>query len=174
MEFEKVCWTRATTRKYTNASVKEEQLEKILAAAQNAPVAMGCHEETHITVVQNPELVKKIKSMCMLRRKNGEMVDPFYGANTLIFLSVDEVSDDFIEFCNVACIIENMILAATDCGLGSTYIWGCLKKLRMHEDFNSILGLPDGQAVLSAMAVGVSEKPLEERERRTVISVNRL
>ena len=110
----------------------------------------------------------------MMHRKDGTAVDPLYGAPTLILLSVTGPSDDCIEYCNVACAIENMTLAATDRGLGSVYLWGFLKKLRKHPQVIEKLQLPQGYSLLSALGVGYALEPLPSREPEEKIAVTRL
>ena len=61
-------------------------------------------------------------------------------------------------------MIETMILQATALDLGSTYIWGCLRKLRANESVLKKLQLPEGYQVLSALAVGYPAQELSEHE----------
>ena len=62
-------------------------------------------------------------------------------------------------------------LEATALGLGSTYIWGCLKKLRKNEEVMKKLCLPQGYEILSAAVVGYPAKPLAPREISRKLSV---
>lgn len=173
MELEKVLKLRCTTRKYKPEIISDADLQLILAAAQNAPVALGDDKTTHITVVRDPELMSQIREACMVKsRKTGKPVDPLYGAQTMIFVSATDISDDHIEYSNAACIIENMILQATALELGSTYIWGCLRKLRANEAVLAKLKLPEGYQILSALAVGYPDKPLVERKVTEKLAVD--
>ena len=166
MEFDKAIRMRQSVRKYTDRHVTREALDQIVEAGQAAPFAMGDDKTTMIIVVDSPQAVAKIKEAGMLKRKDGTLMDPFYGAQTLIFVAAGELSDDHIEYCNVACIIENMLLKAADLGLGSTYIWGCLRKIKANEEAMGLLDLPEGYEVLSAMAVGHPAVELKERKAR--------
>lgn len=173
MELEQVLHLRRSTRKYVPGQIGAKDLKKILEAAQTAPLAAGDDRTTHITVVQDELLVQEIRQACMLvSPKTGKQVDPFYGASTILFLSAADLSEDHIEYCNVACVIENMILQATALGLGSTYIWGCLRKLRQHMEVIEKLNLPEGFEILSALAIGYPEQPLTYREKREKIGVD--
>ena len=165
MDFEKVLRLRQTVRAYTDKKVSDEDLEQILQAAQMAPLAAGDDKTTHLTVVKDEALMEEIREVCMLTsKKNGRKVDPFYGARTVIFVSATDVSDDHIEYCNAGCVIENMLLQAAALGLGGTYIWGCLRKLRASQAVVEKLGLPEGYEILSAMAVGYPAEQVEERD----------
>lgn len=175
MDFKDVLTLRKTTRSYLPEQISESQLQQILLAAQTAPLAAGDDQTTHLTVVQNSETMEAIRNSCRtVSRKTGMPLDSFYGAPTVIFVSATDLSEDHIEFSNVACVIENMILAATNEGLGSTYIWGCLGKLRQDTETLKLLSIPEGYEILSAFAVGYPAKPLESRAPREKITVNRI
>ncbi|MCR6546003.1 nitroreductase family protein [Dehalobacterium formicoaceticum] len=175
MEWEDVLYMRRTTRKYQPHQIEDDDLERILDAAQMAPTAMGNEKTTHLTVVQDVNLLNRIREVVQLTsRKTGQKMDAFYGAPTVIFLSAADLSEDHIEYSDVACLIENMMLQATALNLGSTYIWGCLPKLRNNAEVLKELQLPANYEILSAVAVGYSDKPLVRREKRTRISMNRI
>lgn len=92
MNLEKVLKLRCTTRKYTPERISDEALQLIIASAQNAPVALGDDKTTHLTVVNSPELMSQIREACMVKsRKTGKLADPFYGAQTLIFVSATDI-----------------------------------------------------------------------------------
>lgn len=164
MEFSKVLKRRCSTRGFTGERVSDADVRKIIDAAQFAPLALGDNKTSHLTVVRDPELMEEIRKVCMLKKKDGSPHDPFYGATTMIIFSATDVSDDHIEYCNAGCVIENMCLAAADLGLGSCYIWGCLKKLRKHADAVSKLKLPEGYEILSAFVCGYPVQEITERE----------
>ena len=143
MEFEEVLACRRSTRRFTAEPVDTQALETILRAGQQAPLAAGDDRTTHLTLVNAGELLETLRSTCFLRRKTGETVDAFYGAQALIVVSATELSEDHIEYANAGCVIENMHLQATALGLGSCYIWGCLRKLRSNKDAVAALRADD-------------------------------
>ena len=175
MDFEQVLSLRKTTRKYQETQIQESDLQKILDAAQTAPLAAGDDKTTHITVVQDPTLLNSIREVTqVVSRKTGNLMDAFYGAQTLIFVSATELSEDSIEYANVGCVMENMMLQATALNLGSTYIWGCLEKLRAKPELLQKMNIPDQYKILSALSVGYPVKPLEQREKKDKIAVTRI
>ena len=174
MEFESVLSLRRSTRRFTGDPVTAEELETILRAGQRAPFAAGDDKTTHLTLVGRGETLERLRRTCVLTRKTGEKVDAFYGAQALILVSAADVSDDHIEYANAGCVIENMHLQATALGLGSCYIWGCLRKLRADGSALAALELPEGYQILSALAVGHAAEPLAPREYRDKMTVNRL
>jgi len=176
MNLEELFYFRRSTRKYHPEQIKEEDLQKIIDAALTAPLAMGNHQKTHLTVVQDEELLDAMRLCCQTEsRKNpGTMLDAFHGAPTVIFVSTGSVSDDHIEFCDAACIIENMILEATNLGLGSCYIWGCLPKLKANKDLMKKLNLPEGHEIMSGFICGYPVKPLYARDKKESFTVTRI
>lgn len=173
MEFGKVLRLRKSVRSFSAQKVDEEQVQQILDAAQLAPCAAGDRETTHLTVVQDSFILDELRQAAALKSsKTGELIDPFYGAQLVIFVSATDQSSDHIEFSNAACIIENMLLEATNIGLGSVYIWGCLRKLRKNEEALAKLALPEGYEILSAVAIGHSSTPLKERKLDKLFSIN--
>ena len=174
MELEEILLLRRSCRKYTEEPVSEKELEAILRAGEMAPLAAGDDKTTHFTLVGAGERLERIRGTCRLRRRTGEETDALYGAQALILVSSAEVSADGIEYANAGCVIENMHLQATALGLGSCYIWGCLRKLRADPEALALLELPDGYTVLSAFAVGHPVGQPVPREYREKVSITRL
>ncbi|MGI6216953.1 MAG: nitroreductase family protein [Coriobacteriales bacterium] len=172
MEVEEAIRKRRSTRKYTDQQVSEEDVRKIVNAAQLAPIAGADYSMSHITVVRDQALLDEIREACMMHKKDGTPVDPLYGVKTLILLSATGPSDDYIEYCNVACAIENMTIEATSLGLGSVYLWGYLKKLRKHPEVIAKLNLPAGYTILSSIGIGYAADPFVERQPEEKIGVD--
>ena len=166
MELDRVLALRSTCRAYSDQSVTEEELKALILAAQNAPIAWGDEHTSELIVVREGKLLEEIRQAVMLfSKRQNKHTDPFYGAKCIIFFTATDVSEDHIEYSNAGCMLENMILKATDLGLGSTYIWGCLRKLRNNPDIMKKLCLSDGYEILSALCIGHTR---EEAVSRTV------
>ena len=175
MELEQALRLRQSVRAYTDREVAGEDVERILQAAQLAPLAAGDDRTTHLTVVRDPALMEEIRAACILTsRKTGQPVDALYGARTMILVSAADLSEDHIEYANAGCLIENMLVQAAALGLGATYIWGCLRKLRANQAVIEKLRLPEGYELLSAMVVGYPAQPVRERTPREHVAVTRL
>jgi len=148
---------RKSSRAYTSEKVGAADIEKILFAANSAPVGGAHYENIHLAVVQEPALREEIRATCSPNKPD----DPFYGAPLIVFVSAKaRESSPNVEFANAACLVEHMHLAATALGLGSVYIWGCLPAIRAAAGLKAKLKIPAGFEPVSAIAIGhVAEAP---------------
>ncbi|MGI6677681.1 MAG: nitroreductase family protein [Dehalobacterium sp.] len=154
---------RKSVRAYTTEQISQEALEKIIEAGQCPPNA-GPYQ---ISVIQNPELVKKMNELTAdaMRNSGNEFFisrislpgyEPLYGAPTVILLS--EPSSSPFGNVNTALAAENMILAATGLGLGSCFLF--TPTLAFVGDKSGALakeaGIQEGYSVTCAVIVGHS------------------
>lgn len=179
MELMKAIANRQSCRLYTEEQIIESELQTILQAANAAPVAFGYYNEVKLTVIQNSELLAKIDAAGSALFGNPN-IKIRYNAPTLIlvstkirasvppvFSSSSAGSEDepmSFQYCNAACIIENMVLAATDLGLGNVYLMGVPAVLAANPELCAELKIPEGFMPASALAIGRAAKPLNERE----------
>lgn len=162
MDFDRVLESRVTTRVYRDEKVPREIVEEIIKAGQRAPMGMGDYGAYKFIVVYDDELMGGIREECkVFSKKTGDDMDAFYGARTLILFCNKGASVDGIDYANSGCVMENMILKATDLGLGSTYIWGALRKMKASEKLMGKLGLGRSCEILSALAIGYPEDDLK-------------
>lgn len=166
METLKAISLRQSTRKYTNEQIKEEDLNVILEAGCAAPVGHGQYKSLHLTVIQNPELLKEI-SENSAKFFNREGVDVIYNVPTLILVS-STVHEQLpaIGLANASCIIQNMSLAATDLGLGNVYFLGPVVPLSKNPELVQKLNLPEGFVPTAALGVGYPVNPIKERANK--------
>lgn len=168
METMKTIAARQSCRAYTEEQITEKELQTILEAANAAPVSMGRYEEVKLTVIQNKEVIAKINSIVTEVLGNPEII-PTYNAPAIILVSA-QITDDTqssAAYCNAACIVENMALAAADLNLGSVYIFSVAAALAAKADYYKELKIPDGFIPVSALAVGKSKEPMLERTLTT-------
>jgi nitroreductase len=83
MELMKAIVSRHSTRRYKPEQITEEELNFILKAGCAAPIGMGKYDYMHITVIQNPNILKKISQRVAVLRGTPDF-DPLYGAPTVI------------------------------------------------------------------------------------------
>lgn len=175
MDFTSVVALRRSTRAYTDEQLTEQEVNALLAAANAAPTCMGRFERLHLTVVQDPAVLQQLNEMFQAAVGDPNAY-PTYHAPTLIFVSNSLEDEEIIFGANASCVMENMLLAATNLGLGSVYLFGVSQALQgQAEKLASLLQLPEGFRTVAAIAVGHAKEPLEDRPATTSkISCNRI
>ena len=154
MELFNVLWSRKSHRSYAPGQVSEEQLDKILAAGSAAPVGLPKQGLPHLTVIQDPALLKELGGLF------GPEDDILYGAPTLIMVSSPEMPAPGVDYATAGCVIENMALAATEQGLGSIFLYGVAAGVANKPALLAKLRLPEGYHPVSALAVGPAAEPV--------------
>lgn len=148
--------SRRSIRKYKEDSIPEEILNKIIEAGTYAPSGMG-KQSTIILAVTNKEVrdkLSKINASIM-----GSTNDPFYGAPVVLVVLADKSVRTHVY--DGSLVMENLMLAAHDLGVGSCWIHRAketfeteegkqlLKSLGIEGEYegigNCILGYPDGE-----------------------------
>ena len=149
MDFFDVLKHRRSTRKFTGKPVEQDNISRILLAANSSPVGSNMYKDIHLTVVQDRGILDRLSEAAVKRMEDkakmnailGDMKpetieranfrDPFYGAPGVILISHrNQTIQPGIEFANASCIAFSMHLAATELGLGSVFIWGVLEAMR--------------------------------------------
>jgi len=171
---------RKSIRAYLDQPIPEEDLARIVEAGRWAPNA----GEFQITVIRNPGLRRKINDRTheamlhsgvefLQQRASLPGYRPLYGAPVLILLSGPE--DHPYSGFNTALAAENMLLEATELGLGSCFLVSPTLALKGEENRNLAreAGIPEGYSLQCALVVGYTrdeeEFSLGERTRRGVL-----
>ncbi|MEE0742628.1 MAG: nitroreductase family protein [Emergencia sp.] len=153
---------RCSCKRYKADQISEKELNIVLQGANAAPIGMGNYQSVRLTVVQDQTLLAEIDREGA--KFFGDLnLHPLYGAPTLIVVSGD-MEDIELAMCNVSCMIENMLIAATDIGLGSCYIRGNIKAIRNNRDICKQLKVPEGFLPCGAVILGYPAEMASERE----------
>jgi nitroreductase len=140
--------SRRSIRSFQEKQVENEKLDLVLQAAINAPNGMR-QEPWHFTVLQNPELLKKLD-----RLVSGEGKSFFYQAPTLIIVSIEQ-GNRFAQ-ADTACAMTNMMQAAHALGLGS--VW--CNRINGNSELDTKLseyGVPEGFQATATLALGYAK-----------------
>ena len=152
--------TRRSIRKYKSDAIPEEILNKIIEAGSYAPSGMG-KQPVIILAVTNKELRDRLSKL------NADVMhstsDPFYGAPVVLVVLADKNAPTHVY--DGSLVMENLMLAAHDLGIGSCWIHRAkevfeseegkeiLKSLGIEGDYegigNCILGYADCEAPLA-------------------------
>ena len=129
---------RRSVRSYKPDMVPEELIRKVTEAGTWAPSGMG-RQPAIILAVTNRELRDR------LSRMNAEIMgtdtDPFYGAPVVLVVLADKNVPTYLY--DGTLVMENLMLAAQDLGLGSCWIH------RAKEEFESA----EGKEILRSLGI---------------------
>lgn len=159
---------RSSCREYTDKQITDEELNKILIAANAAPVGMAQYEDVALTVIQDKKVLDKIEENSCKLMPNIPNKHPLYNANTCILVSVKQDKEPVAEMLNLSasCIMENMLIEATELGLGSTYLMGVIASMKQNAELCKEVKVPDGFIPVSMVAVGYSAKGRTKKQGR--------
>ena len=157
MELKEVMLKRRSVRKFTSELVSDEQIDILLHYAMSGPSA--CNKQPwEFFVVTNEEKLKELRDSS---RYTG-MISPL---NIIVCGALDRclpfgLGEYWIQDCSAA--TENILLRATDLGLGSVWC-GVHPQKNAEEKLRECLGLNEKQIPLNIIWIGY---PNEEQEAR--------
>ena len=161
---------RYSCRNYKPEQIPEEALDEILKAGMAAPVGRALYDNLHITVVQNMELLNKIGDGFseLFAKMFNQKVDRNFHAPTMVFVSQKDTRDN----ADAACVLENMLIAATSLGIDNI-IWGggCVV-VNQDESLRNALEIPEGY--IPALCASFGYAVNEETAKVHTINVNRV
>lgn len=172
MELMKAIAARRSVRSYKQEQISDEQLDSILKAGCAAPVGKNLYENLRITVIQDNSVLSEISSHLMAMMHTED--DPLYGAPTLIIISSKPMPFPGIELADTGCILENMMLEATEQGLGSVVIWSSGMAVNTIPGLKEKLSLPDEYTTVAGIVTGYAGTQPQEKEMALSIHVDRL
>ena len=147
MEFKEVLENRRSIRKYTKQAVEKEKVDAIIEAGLLAPSAHNTQPWQFIIVRDSiPEIVKLLKEEGEKHPEDesiSKTADTISRGNTLILVYSDRLENPDFTLLSMGAMIENMLLKATDLGLGSLWIGNILKISRFGVFGNSYERLSD-------------------------------
>ena len=161
---------RHSTRAFSDRQIGAEDLDAILFAGGQAAVGGADFKSLKLYAVQDPELLKAIDESSAKMRPGSH---PLYGAPTLVVLASKESILKNIEFTNAGCVIQNMMVAATDLGVDSIYLWMSMYGINNDPELGKRLGFPEGFTCVGTMALGYAArefKKLKADEQRIEVT----
>ncbi len=163
---------RHSTRGFSDRQISKEDLDAILFAGGQAAVGGADFKSMKIFAVQDPEVIKAIDESSAKSRPGSH---PLYGAPTLIVLASKDSILKNIEFTNAGCVLQNMMIAATDLGIDSIYLWMSMYGINNDPELMERLGFPEGFTCVGTVALGYAAKefpkPRADEQRIEVIYI---
>lgn len=129
---------RRSVKRYKPDMVPEELIRKVAEAGTWAPSGMG-RQPAVILAVTNKELRDRLSRMNAAIM--GTDADPFYGAPVVLVVLADKNVSTYLY--DGALVMQNLMLAAQDLGLGSCWIH------RAKEEFESA----EGKEILKSFGI---------------------
>ncbi len=130
--------TRTSVKKYKPDMVPKELIDQIIEAGLYAPSGMN-GQSPIVVAVTNKELRDKLSKMNAAIM--GANIDPFYGAPVVLVVLADKTRPTYLY--DGSLVMENMMLAAHELGLGSCWIH------RAKEEFES----EEGKEILKSLGI---------------------
>jgi nitroreductase len=151
---------RRSIRKYSQEPVSEEQIRRLLEAAMAAPSANNL-QPWHFMVVTERRLLDALANA----HPYGKML---LEAPLCIVVCAEPENAHWVQDCSAA--TENILLAATEMGLGSVWC-GVAPSSQREHDVRDILGIPAHMTPLNLVPIG---HPAEQKEPRTQFKAERV
>ena len=165
---------RVSVRAFRPDQIPEDVLQEILKAGMAAPVGSGAYNSLHISVIQDTSLLNVIAVATndLIFKMLGKRMDKSFGAPTMIIVSSKPAKIPGIEYANVATVLENMVLAATDMCVDNIIWGGAAAAVAQDVELGKRIGIPEGFKPVLCASFGYAENPSSPKKHS--ISVNRL
>ena len=159
MDTREAIFKRRSCRAYTDQQVSREILQQLLNAAFSAPSAASALPWEFV-VIDDKAVLDKLRGKLIFARYNAPAAIVVCG-NTFLAL---KGGDKDIWVCACSAAMENMLLAATDMGLGSLWIGIFPIESRM-QAVRDVLDIPKHVNPMGMMYVGYAVNEAEGRCR---------
>ncbi len=159
MEIFEALRQRKSVREYSDRKVEKELVEKIIDAGHLAATARN-EQPWEFLVTYDKTVMDKICGMC----PNG----PFIKNASCLIAVFSKDTKYYIEDCSAA--TQNMLLAIEAMRLGGCWIAGDKKDYA--DDIRKILGVPEGNKLVSMISVGypkTAHKPKAKKNLKEVL-----
>lgn len=164
MDFYEVLSKRVSTRKFTDQKISDEDIEKLIEAANKAPIAHGEYEKCRLSVITDKTFIEEISNE--YQEKFEKKSDPLFNAPLfIIFSSSKDISSKYED---AGCVLENISLAATNLNLGSCYIRGLVNNLSDDANYIRKLNLDEGYFPVSGIVIGHIEGELIAKDHNII------
>ena len=163
---------RRSIRAYKDMPVEREKLQFLAECGVKAPNAMG-REEWELRIVDSKEWIDKCTAAYMKsiegtdkaeHMKGPNFKNIFRNASAVIFVGAP---DGLFAGENVGCLGQNVMLAATELGLGTCFL-GSVQMIFQEPamaEYVQSLGFSEGYNLRYALAVGYPDEEPEAKPR---------
>ncbi len=159
MEVKDALLKRRSIRKYLDKEVSDEIIEELLHAAMSGPSA--CNRRPWIFyVIKDQDKLNELRKASRFSNMNAPLAIVVVGdlSRSLPL----QLKDFWIQDCSAA--TENILLRATDLGLGSLWC-GIYPQKRPVERVKEILGITNSDIPLNIIYIGYGDEEKESRDQ---------
>ena len=151
--------TRRSVRKYEDRPVPDELVQKLLAAAMNAPSARN-QQPWQFVVIDDRRMLAEVAEI----NPNAQMAGHApLGIMVCGDLSLEKSPGYWVVDCAAA--VENMLLAITALGYATVWLDGALRAGDRAARIGRLLGVPAGRNVQIVLPIGTPVEPGRPREK---------
>ena len=159
MELQEVLQRRRSIRKYTEEPVSKEEIDLLMHAAMSGPSA--CNKMPwEFYVVTDEAVLEKLRNASRYSKIYAPLAIVVCGSLSRALPS--QLAPYWIQDCSAA--TENILLAATDLGLGTVWC-GIHPQKRAEERVREALGLTEKHIPLNIIYVGHPDQVQEPRDQ---------
>lgn len=148
MEVQACLQARRSVRKFTDEPVSKEHVDALMHAAMSGPSACNARP-WEFYVVTSPEALEKLRGAARYSKMHAPLAIVVCGDLTRAL--PEALAPYWVQDCSAA--TENILLAATDLGLGTVWC-GIHPKKDAEENVCAALALPETQIPLNIIYVG--------------------
>lgn len=164
MELKQAIMERRSTRSYTDRALTRAEIETILLAGINAPSACNM-QSWHFYVVADEKEREKFRGVCADWVASAPVVIIVCTDKSAIEARFGERARKF-PVQDTALAMENMLLCATDMGLG-----GCIIGAYNQDACVKAFDIPDNHVVVALLPIGEPAEKIPPRERKPLEDV---
>ena len=159
MELQEVLQRRRSIRKYTEEPVSKEDIDLLMHAAMSGPSA--CNKTPwEFYVITDEAVLEKLRNASRYSKIYAPLAIVVCGSLSRALPS--QLAPYWIQDCSAA--TENILLAATDLGLGTVWC-GIHPQKRAEERVREALGLTEKHIPLNIIYVGHPDQVQEPRDQ---------
>lgn len=159
MELQEVLQRRRSIRKYTEEPVSKEDIDFLMHAAMSGPSA--CNKTPwEFYVITDEAVLEKLRNASRYSKIYAPLAIVVCGSLSRALPS--QLAPYWIQDCSAA--TENILLAATDLGLGTVWC-GIHPQKRAEERVREALGLTEKHIPLNIIYVGHPDQVQEPRDQ---------
>lgn len=152
---------RASVRKYTEQPVTKEQIEMLMKAAMAAPSTKNVQPWDFI-IIQERETLLKINEVHSYSSMLKEAPLAIVVCGNKAKINIEGIEEFWSQDCAAA--TENILLEATELGLGSVWL-GAYPKNEIMSALSELLILPDYIVPFSIIAIGHPREEVKPKDK---------